>query len=296
MDLFIKIIYNTLGFISTKLHTLLGFLSRKKYFLEFDRRPDDIFIASYMKSGTTWMQMILYQLTSNGNIKFRHISEVSPTLEDAVFENSNLDRLPSPRFLKTHVPQKAIPRNFHGRFIYLMRDGKDVAVSQYYHYKAFEKPGEELTFGESFKQFFLNKDKRKSEWSEDKNGWFGHLKGWLANKKKLDILYVKYEDLLKDFTGSLEKIIQFCGLRIGKSEYPRILKHSSFAFMKNHEGKFDPRKVYGNQNVEFKDFIRKGKTKEGEKYFNEEQNKIYEEMFSKFLENFRLVDCYNPKK
>jgi hypothetical protein len=41
--------------------------------LEFVPRLDDIFIVTYPRSGTTWMQMILYQLTTDGALDFPHI-------------------------------------------------------------------------------------------------------------------------------------------------------------------------------------------------------------------------------
>lgn len=41
----------------------------------------NIFIASYPKSGTTWMQAIVYSLLSNGNEVFQHISNFSPFYE-----------------------------------------------------------------------------------------------------------------------------------------------------------------------------------------------------------------------
>ena len=43
----------------------------KLRYVDFRPRPDDIFIASYPRSGTTWMQMILYQMISGGDMDFR---------------------------------------------------------------------------------------------------------------------------------------------------------------------------------------------------------------------------------
>ncbi len=105
----------------------------EKYFLEFDTRPDDIYIVTYQKSGTTWMQMIMHQLTSDGNMDFDHINDVVPSLERNIKENVRIDDFPSPRIIKTHFTYDGFPKNWPGRYIYVMRHGMDVAVSEYHH-------------------------------------------------------------------------------------------------------------------------------------------------------------------
>src|SRR5580765_773489 len=74
--------------------------------LSYIRRPSDIFVVAYPKSGTTWVQMILYQLTTEGTMSMRHIDEVSPHYEES---NINLENLKSPRIIKTHIDYRGIP-------------------------------------------------------------------------------------------------------------------------------------------------------------------------------------------
>ena len=58
-----------------------------KYHLEFGERDDDIYVVTYPKSGTTLMQMMLYQLTTDGKIDFKHIYDVSPWTDNDVFRD-----------------------------------------------------------------------------------------------------------------------------------------------------------------------------------------------------------------
>jgi len=44
-------------------------------FKSFVPRNDDIFIVTYPRSGTTWLQQILYQLTTDGNMDFERRQE-----------------------------------------------------------------------------------------------------------------------------------------------------------------------------------------------------------------------------
>src|SRR5579864_3965630 len=74
----------------------------------FNTRSDDIFIASYPKSGATLMQMMLYQLTTEGEMDFPHIACVSPLLDDALRFGDSLESFPAPRLLKTHARRELL--------------------------------------------------------------------------------------------------------------------------------------------------------------------------------------------
>ena len=47
-------------------------------------RPSDVFIATYAKSGTTWMQQVVHQLRTNGDTDFDEITAVVPWVDMAV--------------------------------------------------------------------------------------------------------------------------------------------------------------------------------------------------------------------
>ena len=47
-------------------------------------RKSDVFIATYSKSGTTWLQHIVHQLRSAGDLDFEEISCVVPWLESSI--------------------------------------------------------------------------------------------------------------------------------------------------------------------------------------------------------------------
>jgi hypothetical protein len=260
----------------------------KRYLLEFDDRPSDIYVASFMRSGTTWVQMIIYQLTTDGEMNFESMSDVSPWFEQSLRQEEFLNHLPAPRIFKTHVPYKLVRKKWQGKFIYVYRNGMDTAVSQYYHYKNLGNPS--LTFEASFANSFLNKN------NSSLVPWFKHVADWLKNKKNLDILYVSYEELSNDLEGTIRKIIKFFNLDVKESQFPRILERCSFKFMKSHEDKFDnlAEEKKRQKQMQLNQFFRKGKTNEGEKYFNRELKKIYLEFFNKYLSKFDL-DSYKPK-
>ena len=236
--------------------------------MEYEGKDDDIYVATYFKSGTTWMQMIIYQLTTDGNMNFSHIYDVSPWPRYCAIDEKPIPDLPSPRIIKTHEPYQDLPRGLKGKFIFVMRDGKDVAVSAYYHNKSYNRENLK-SFDDNFKNYFIK---------EGKNNWFTFMRLWLENKWNRKILYLHYEDMKKDLPSVLRKLIEFCDLKVDEKEFPRILERSSFAFMKQHqtkfgeqpEGKEKDEKVYDN-------FIRKGEAGEGKTYLNAEQKKHFDE-------------------
>jgi hypothetical protein len=116
----------------------------------FVPRPDDIFIVTYPRSGTTWMQMILYQFTTEGKMAFPHITTVCPWFERSQKDGTAYDALPAPRVLKSHLSYRKIPKG-PCRYIYVARDGKDMAVSYYHFYTT--HMGFKGTFDDFFPRF-----------------------------------------------------------------------------------------------------------------------------------------------
>ena len=66
-------IHKALNRIISRFLRLADKLRFEQYKMKFGQRDSDIYIVSYPKSGTTKMQMILYQLTTEGHMDFNHI-------------------------------------------------------------------------------------------------------------------------------------------------------------------------------------------------------------------------------
>ncbi|SEB73512.1 amine sulfotransferase [Rhizobiales bacterium GAS188] len=219
--------------------------------LRFQPRVDDIFIVSYPRSGTTWLQMILYQLTTAGSMDFAHISEVVPFFERQVFSNQDFERMQSPRVFKTHLIWRQSlwatltqRRVFHalwrfcvgnlnhtsGKYIYIIRDGKDV-LNSYWNFHV-----SHLNYKRSFDRFFQEFMAGKVQYAS----WFAHVKAARVRAATHDnVLILQFEDLHADFSGSIRTIANFCGIELSPETYQRTLDRANLHFMKESEDKFD---------------------------------------------------------
>jgi hypothetical protein len=232
-------------------------------------RSDDIFIVTYPRSGTTWMQMILYQLTTDGDMDFPHIYEYCPWFESSSRCAGGFEGLPSPRLFKSHLRYRQIPRG-PCKYIYVARNGKDVAVS-YYHLSQTHN-GYQGSFAEFFDLFLRGKVAFGS--------WFQHVKGWWRHRNDSNVLFLRYEDLLSDLEGCLRRIIAFCEFDIPPERFPAILERCGFAFMKQHESQFDP--LTGSmweQGSQLNAFLRRGKAGEGKERLSREQAARFDKIF-----------------
>ena len=272
--------YGVLAELTFNINKLFGNLARhffnlshkfkfEQFKIIFGERKDDIYISTYPKSGTTLMQMILYHLTSDGKMNFKHIYDVSPWIRNASFIGQKPPDLNSPRIIKTHDSYKEFGKKTKGRFIYVYRNGMDVAISNFYQQKNYNNS--DLKLDKYLNSFFKQKK------------WFKHTREWMINKNKLSILYIKYEDLLNNKTKEFDRIISFLGIPRNKKAINRALKYSSFEFMKKNEN------LYGEQSKIskkiFNQFIRKGKSGEGKSLFTKEQKEIFMVNYKRMVKN-----------
>ena len=193
--------------------------------LDYQRDERDIFVASYPKSGTTWVQMILYQLTTDGQKTISHIDEVSPHLEETLlWSGRTISDLPPPRIVKTHLTYRRVPKG-PGRYLYVLRDGRDVATSYYHQLHSAHRD-----FASYFTAFMRGKLPYGS--------WFTHVAAWLRNRRHLRLHVVRYEDLVADLEGSIRRIGEFCELPIDPDQLPRVVRNCTFEAMKQNESLF----------------------------------------------------------
>ena len=237
--------------------------------LQFQVRPDDIFISSYPRSGTTWIQQILVVLTRNGDQE-GHISEFSPWFERRLalgFDHAeDFQRLRSPRVFKSHLPYQWLPKG--ARYIYVSRDGRDVAVSYYHLYRT------HLGYQEGFDRFY----ERFCRGDVQYGSWFKHVSGWAHMRDAIGVKMVKYEDMQRDLPAVMMDLAAFCGLSLSRERISELAEFCSFGYMKRHQDRFDhATEERALRGMTTGNFVRRGKTGAFDEYFSQQQLERFEQ-------------------
>ncbi len=220
---------------------------------EFSFRNDDIVIATYAKSGTTWTQQIVGQLIFDGADDVP-VHELSPWLDLRVppkpVKLAALEAQTTRRFLKTHLPVDALVFSDKAKYIYVGRDGRDVVWSMYNHharanqawYEALnDTPGR---VGPPIEPPPPSTVDYFRDWLE-KDGhpfwpFWENVQSWWATRSLPNVLLLHFEDLKADLPGSIRRIAAFLDIPIDETRFPTILEHCSFAYMKAHADKAAP--------------------------------------------------------
>lgn len=254
-------------------------LRKQLFFMDFEEREDDVYIVTFLKSGTTWMQVILHNLLRDGNMDFTHIYDVSPWPSNMAFRNESIEtinNLPSPRILKSHDNYAFFSNDMKGKIIYVYRDGKDIALSLFHHNKNYQN--QEITFDENFDAFFIDEASELN--------WFKFTSEWLENKNKLPILFISYEQLTLQFDETINKICNYLNIELTDEILKRTKHHASFEFMKINESKFG--EIPPKEEIKiFNQFIRKGQIGEGKSHMSVTQEAKYDLLFSKKIFPFQ---------
>lgn len=259
----------------------------QRWLAAFGEADSDLYVGTYSKSGTTWMQVLLYQLTTPGDMGFDHFFDVSPWVWYAALRRVPPATVPAPRILKSHDPIEHFAPDVRGRFVCVLRDGKDVCVSWFHHRRSFK--GYTGTWDEHVEEFIHGED----------YSWFRHVRGWLDNPAGLPITYVHFEDLRRDLVGTARALVQALDLDVDDGAYARVAAHCTFAAMKAHERQLGPRvehfadaerPAYVVQ--EDKPFLRRGEVGEGVVALSEAQRDAYRRRFDEILGDHARVAAY----
>ena len=242
--------------------------------LNYKAQPEDIFIATYPKCGTTWTMNIVWLIVNGEPFpKEKKITEAMPHLEEVGAEYVTTSSLP--RIIKTHLPFQLLNYNEKTKYIYCARNPLDCVVSAYYHTKGFSKlyNFENGTFDEYFDCFI--------EGQIDFGNYFENLKSWYVKKEKENILFILYEDMRSNTEKSINQIANFLGAKyaekIKNSNFlEEVLIHSSFDKMSKNQER------WSSKRPENMPFIRKGKVGDWRNHFTKDQLKKMNEQFESY--------------
>ena len=235
-------------------------------------RPDDIWIVTYPKCGTTWAQQIVRLIINRGKEDGLKLDEAVPWVE---FFTSipalgfkyhvDIDKMASPRAFKSHFPYDLMPcgspSDTPGKYIYVVRNPRDVAVSYFHHDRAI--PFYPLYEWSDYFEMFMRGDL-------DFGDYFDHVLSWWAHKDDDNVLFLKYEDMKKNLPSAVATIAKFIGQDTSKELVEEIAHKTTFENMKK-DSSANYEWVKKKRRPNAADFMRKGEVGDWKNYFTPEQ-------------------------
>lgn len=213
----------------------------------FRFRDDDIVIGTYGKAGTTWTQQIVSQLIFAG-AEGIDVSSLSPWLDMRILPRAEtlamLEAQTHRRFIKTHLPLDALVFSPKAKYLYIVRDGRDVAWSLHNHFAKVKPEFYDVLNGapgrvgpplprlpEDQREFFLGwmANDGAPFWS-----FWENIRTWWAARHLPNVMFVHFADLKADPDRMIRDIAAFLEVGVAEVLWPTILDHCSFDYMKRH--------------------------------------------------------------
>ncbi|KAG0413915.1 hypothetical protein HPB47_008917 [Ixodes persulcatus] len=171
-------------------------------------RPDDVFVATYPKCGTTWMQCIVHCILNDAVLPDNSVDFMlaSPFTDFTGAEGP--DRMPQPGAIKTHLPFDKVPYSPQAQYIYVTRNPYDCLVSYYHHMLNTPlNPPEDRDFGRFLERFMRGR--------VNFGDYFNHLLSWYKHRHNPNVLFVTFEELKRDTSSGILRVADFIGKHYG---------------------------------------------------------------------------------
>ena len=225
-----------------------------------------IWLASYPKSGNTLLRSILASLiySEDGNFNFNLLKKINQYPQNHHFKDltnkfNNIDELSKfwtisqdklnldkkIKFLKTHHLRCGIgnytftnSKNTIGT-IYIVRDPRDVIISFAKHHSLSIEEAKIAMFAPNAYTAHEREKNPALALRTLTGSWSDHYNSWTKNNKNL--LFIKYENLIKNKKSELSRIIKFINnyikIPISETKINNCINSTTFESMKKNEEK-----------------------------------------------------------
>lgn len=186
--------------------------------------PDDVFLVSFPKSGNTWTRFLIANLAHPETpATFGNIHELVPDPEGT--PKKLFDRMARPRIIKSH--ECFDPR--YPRAMYIVRDPRDVALSQYHYHRKCRKIDDDYPMEKFIDRFLAGQTCPHGSWGENVSTWL------VTRRNDPRFLLLRYEDISADTPRELSKIAAFVGINASPERIQQAVKRSSAENMRKLE-------------------------------------------------------------
>jgi hypothetical protein len=208
---------------------------------EYQPRREDVFVVTQMRSGTTWMQHLVYQVLTRGagdlTCDGQALNAISPWIESirtVGIDEAPLvgDRRPS-RIIKTHLPAALCPFNRQARYIYVARHPLACFASC-------------ADFVRGNLQGFAPDWPELARWFQSDElmwwqSWVTHVGGWQSRaESESNVLLVRYEEMTSNLAAVAQQVASFLDVPpLTDSELASITHKCSLEYMRTHADAFE---------------------------------------------------------
>lgn len=283
--------------------------------LSYQPKPGDVFIVTYPKCGTTWMQNIALYIFRKGKELENHrdFFKMCPFID--ALGSQGIDLMPRPGAFKTHLPYSHIPYSPEAKYIYVLRNPKDCCTSFFYHAKMNVGFGYwDGKFDDFFELFMAGE--------VEYNDYFDHLMSFYPHRNDSQLFFTTFEDMKKDTKDVVLKLAKFLGqeyidaIEKDNSVLNNILNFSSFDYLQKNISELfdssllteeqlnDPNMLEGIRNMakygrslnppprEKLNFIRKGMVGDWKTHLSDEQSERLTKKFFERTQGTEILEMY----
>lgn len=186
---------------------------------------NDVFLASYPRSGNTMLRFILAEALTGVPSSFETIQRIVPEIG---VHGRAYSLLSGPgRLIKTHDPY----RRKYQRAIYIVRDVRDVMLSSFARESALDVL-HIRDVNDYVRPFMQGRMTRFGSWQR-------HVEGWMSSPvaKNGNLLVLSFEAMRNDLEGTVARCLEFLGKKVEPSAIQAAVRNNSLENMRAKEDK-----------------------------------------------------------